>query len=125
MKKVHNPNGLPPTYSDGIEVAAGGRMLFTAGQVAFREDKSIPEGIVEQTRQTFANLESVLKAGGMGLGNIVKLTIFLTNPDDFSEFSKTRISIMGDNKPASTLVYISGLIKPELLVEIEAIAVAP
>ncbi len=50
MKKVYNPNGGAPTYSEGIEVAAGGRMLFTAGTVAFREDKSVPEGIVEQTQ---------------------------------------------------------------------------
>ncbi len=61
----------------------------------------------------------------MGLEDIVKLTIFMTNPDDFAEFSKTRIGIMGDNKPASTLVFISQLVMPELLVEIEAVAIAP
>ncbi|QIB65780.1 RidA family protein [Kineobactrum salinum] len=125
MKTFHNPNGLPPTYSDGIEVSSGGKTLYTAGQVAYRHDKSIPEGIEAQTLQTYTNLEAVLKSAGMNLDNIVKQTIFLTDPDDFTGFAKTRTGIMGDRKPASTLVYVKQLIQPELLIEIEVIAASP
>jgi 2-iminobutanoate/2-iminopropanoate deaminase len=124
MAKLHNPNGVPPTYSDGVEVASGGRTLYIAGQVGFAADKSVPTGIAEQTRLLFKNLEAVLKSADMGLENIVKMTVFIVEPSDFDEFRSVRTQIMGANRPASTLVYVKQLIVPELLVEIEAIAIA-
>ncbi|MGE5146408.1 MAG: RidA family protein [Candidatus Eiseniibacteriota bacterium] len=127
MTKIHNPAALgsPPTYSNGIEVPSTARTLYIAGQVGWDKDyKAVPGGIVEQTRAAFANLHAVLKSAGMDYGNIVKTTVFLVNPDDFPAFGKTRSEILGAVKPASTLVFIKQLIKPELLVEVEAVAVA-
>lgn len=126
MTTVHNPPalGVPPSYSHGIEVAAGARTLYTAGQVGWDANGKIEQGIAAQTKQAFANLRTILQDAGMDYANIVKTTIFMTNPDDYAEYAKTRSSILGDVKPASTLVFINQLVNPELLVEIEAVAVA-
>lgn len=126
MSIIHNPPalGVPPSYSHGIEVAAGARTLYTAGQVGWDVNGNIENGIAAQTKQAFANLRSVLRSAGMDLENIVKTTIYLTNLDDYQEYARVRSEILGTTKPASTLVVIKQLVKPELLVEIEAIAVA-
>jgi 2-iminobutanoate/2-iminopropanoate deaminase len=126
MKKIHNPSALPvpTTYSHGIETPPGARTLYIAGQVGWNKDGSAVTGIVAQTEQAFANLKAILQSAGMSLDNVVKTTVFLVNPSDFPDFAKTRSAILGSAKPASTLVYIKQLIQPELLVEIEAIAVA-
>lgn len=127
MKKIHNPSELatPPTYSHGVEVASGARTLYIAGQVGWtKEGVVVGGGIAEQTKAAFANLQAVLKSAQMDLANVVKTTVFLVDPEDFSGFAKARSEVLGDVKPASTLVFIKQLVRPELLVEIEAIAVA-
>ncbi|HEY0940250.1 MAG TPA: RidA family protein [Steroidobacter sp.] len=125
MKRIHNPNGVPAVYSDGIEIAPGARTLYVAGQVGIAADKTIPDDIGSQTRQLFANLEAVLRSARMSLDDIVKTTVFIVDPADYAEFSRVRTEIMGARVPASTLVYVKQLIWPQLRVEIEAIASAP
>lgn len=126
MTTIHNPPvlGVPPSYSNGIEVRAGARTLYVAGQVGWDSSGTIEDGIAAQTRKAFANMRAVLQSAGMDFGNVVKTTIFLTDPDDYAEYARVRSSILGEVKPASTLVFVKQLVKPELLVEIEAIAVA-
>lgn len=123
---TRNPSELPvpAAYSNGIEVSASARTLYVAGQIAIAADGSVPEGIEAQTRLAFENVGLVLKAAGMDFKDIAKSTIYMTNPDDYPTFGKIRTEILGDTKPASTLVYISGLVRPEFLVEIDVIAVS-
>ena len=61
----------------------------------------------------------------MDLNNIVKTTVYLKDPKDYPEFVRVRSRLLGDTKPASTLIYISGLVTPDLLVELDATAVSP
>jgi enamine deaminase RidA (YjgF/YER057c/UK114 family) len=126
VTKIHNPTalGTPAAYSHGIEVPSSARTLYIAGQIGMKDGKVVAGGIAGQTRQAFENLEAILAAAGMKLSNIVKTTVFLTDPANYGEFGKVRTEMLGATKPASTLVYISGLVMPELLVEVEAIAVA-
>ena len=126
MPKIYNPEsvGTPPTYSHGIEVPSTGRVLYISGQVGMSGGSVVAGGIVEQTRTVFANLKAVLNDAGMDYSNIVKTTSFLTHPADFADFAKTRGEILGDLKPASTLVFISQLVHRDMLVEVEAVAVA-
>lgn len=124
MKTLHDPAGAPASYSDGVEVTAGGRTLYVAGQVGWTADKSIPEGIEAQTRLLFANLEAVLKSARMDFSNLVKTTVYMVNPADFPAFGTVRSGVLGNVRPASTLVYVKQLVMPELLVEVEAIAVS-
>jgi enamine deaminase RidA (YjgF/YER057c/UK114 family) len=126
MAITHNPPelGMPPSYSNGIEVRSGARTLYIAGQVGWDAAGKIEQGIAAQTERAFANMRTVLRSAGMDLANIVKTTIYMTNLDDYPEYARVRSGILGDVKPASTLVVIKQLVKPELLVEIEATAVA-
>jgi len=123
---IHNPPalGVPSTYSNGIEVGPGARTLYIAGQVGLDASGNIGDGIAGQTRQAFANMRAVLESAGMGLANVVRTTIYMTDAGDYPEYASVRSEILGNSKPASTLVIIKQLLKPELLVEIEAIAVA-
>ncbi len=126
MVKIYNPVQLsaPTSYSHAIEAPAGSRTLYIAGQAGWNsKEGTSPPGIVAQTTQAFENLRAILNEAGMDFENIVKTTVFLVHPDDFSEFTRIRSSILGAHKPASTLVFIKQLIEPNLLVEIEAVAV--
>lgn len=126
MTKIHNPAalGTPAAYSHGVEASSSARTLYVAGQIGLKDGKVVEGGIEAQTRAAFENVQAILQEAGMEFSNVVKTTVFLTNPDDYATFGKVRTEMLGSTKPASTLVYISGLVIPELLVEVEAIAVA-
>ena len=125
MITIRNPKDrpAPEAYHHGVEVSGNNRTLYIAGQIGMLPDGTIPEGIEAQTRALYANLKAVLAEAGMDFSNIVKTTIFLTDPKNRPAFSAARTEATGGIKSASTLVYITGLFLPELLVEVEAIAV--
>jgi enamine deaminase RidA (YjgF/YER057c/UK114 family) len=125
MLKAHNPRSIAApigTYSHGIEVPPNARWLHVAGQVAVRPDGSVPATIVEQTEVVWQNILAVLADAGMGIGDVVKITSFLTRFDNFQTFAQVRARFLGSHRPASTLLVISSLARPEFLVEVEAIA---
>jgi reactive intermediate/imine deaminase len=103
-----------------------GDMLYVSGQAAISpEGEVVGEGDFDrQAEQTFANLERVLKAGGSSLENVVKVTIFLTDMGNFGKIVELRGKYFTAPYPADTIVEISSLALPELMIEIEAIAVA-
>lgn len=125
MIKIHNPKELPdpPTYSHGIEVPATLRTVYVAGQVGVDVSGKAPAGITAQSELAWKAVRAVLLSAGMDLKNVVKTTIYLTSPADYPEFVKVRSAMLGDTKPASTLVYVSGLARPEWIVEVDATAV--
>jgi 2-iminobutanoate/2-iminopropanoate deaminase len=108
-------------YSDAVR---SGNLLFLSGCVALDRDGSLVGAgdVVAQTRQVFANIGEVLAAAGAGFADVVKLTIYLTDIADRVHMSPIRREFFGDWKPASTLVAVSALALPELLVEVEAVA---
>jgi 2-iminobutanoate/2-iminopropanoate deaminase len=125
MLKAHNPRSIAApigTYSHGIEVPPNARWLHVAGQVAVRLDGSVPATIEEQTEVVWQNILAVLADAGMGIGDVVKITSFLTRFDNFQRFAQVRAKFLGSHRPASTLLVISSLARPEFLVEVEAIA---
>lgn len=127
MIKIHNPKELPapPTYSHGIEVPGSLRTVYVAGQVGVDVSGKAPAGIAAQTELAWNAVRAVLLSAGMDLKNVVKTTVYLTNAADYPEFVKVRTAMLGDTKPASTLVYVSGLVRPEWIVEVDATAVGP
>ena len=127
MPIVRNPKHLPvpEAYHHAVEVPAGHRTLYVSGQIGTAPDGSIPDGIEAQARLVYANMKAVLDEAGMTFADVVKQTVFLTDPAHHSGFAAVRTEVFGGHKTASTLVYISGLVRPELLVEVEAVAVAP
>ena len=111
-------------YAQGVEVQ-GGRTLFIAGQVSIdAEGQLVGAGDIRaQARQVFRNIKAILEEAGGGMGDIVKLTTFLTSMDDYAGFVEVRSEFIPAPYPAATLVAVASLVRPEWLVEVEAIAV--
>jgi len=127
MLTPRNPMDVrPPTslISQGIEVAAGARWLYISGQIAVRPDGTAIEGTEAQMEDVWEKILRVLESAGMGYQNLVKISVFLTREEDILMFRKVRDRVLGGSKPAATLLIVKGLARPDLLVEIEAIAAA-
>ena len=112
-------------YSHGAEVEAGSKLLYMAGQVGRRGvGGDILPDFESQVRQTYANIEEVLKAADMDLTNLVKLTTYITDRKYLEAMREIRLEILGDHKPAHTLVIAAGLAFEEYLIEVECVAAA-
>lgn len=125
MHKLHKPDTAPPpfsNYSPGVEVAPGARWYFISGQVGADLDGNIIEGEEAQHEQTWRNVMALLESAGMGAGDIVRINAYVTRTSGVPIYREVRDRFMGDNRPASTLLIISGLASPEMLVEIEVVA---
>jgi reactive intermediate/imine deaminase len=121
------PEGLtkPAAYSHVVKV---GNLLFIAGQVAFdAEGKLVGENDMKaQVRQVLENLKTALASQKADFSNVVKINTYTTDVEAFlASSSEVRAEYFKGNLPASTLVQISKLARPGLLVEIEAIAAVP
>jgi reactive intermediate/imine deaminase len=112
------PAAIGP-YSQAVKV---GNTVFLSGQIPLvPETMEIVEGgIEEQTHQVFANLIAVTKAAGGGLENLAKLTIFLTDLNDFAVVNKIMATYFSEPYPARATIEVSALPKG-VTVEIEAI----
>ena len=118
-KTVHAPVGA---YSHAIEVPPGARWLFISGQVAVTPDGKIPEGFAEQCQLAWSNLFNVLKSGGMDRQDLVKLTVFMVRESDLPAFREIRDRFLEGWHPATTLIFVRALARPQWLIEIEGIA---
>ena len=109
-----------PALSPGIQV---GETLYVSGHVAVdASGKVVGEGDCEaQTRQVMANIQAVVKAAGGSMDNVVKITCFLTDVANYPAYSKVRAETFTSVPPASSTVIVAGLVRPELLVEVEAV----
>jgi len=125
MLKVHVLDELHHHRSNvahGVEVPAGARLLFTNGQVGTKPDGSTPEATAEQVEVIFERLKAVLKAADMTLNDIVRFDVYVTDRADIDPFAEVRDRVMGDHKPGATLLVVNGLARPQLKIEIEAVA---
>jgi 2-iminobutanoate/2-iminopropanoate deaminase len=124
-RDLNAPDAPAPVaaYTQAIEVSGGSRTLYISGQVGQRMDGTIPDEIAEQSRLAWQNLEAPLKAAGMTLDNLVKVTTILPNHGDVAAAREARSKALGDRKPASTLI-VGGLADPAWKIEIEGVAVA-
>jgi len=123
-----NPTTLskPTGYTHVVEVNRG-RTIYIAGQVAFDASGSLvgKGDFAAQTRQVMENLKAALTAAGATFDNVVKVNTYVTDMSQLPKLREIRASYFGTNPPASTLVQVVGLALPDLMIEIEAIAVVP
>ena len=125
MKRISTekaPKAIGP-YSQAIE---SGGFLFTAGQIALDPAtmKIVAGGIEEQTARVFENLAAVLAEAGLGFGDVVKTTVFLTTMASFQPMNAIYAARFGDHRPARSTVAVAEL-PAGALVEIDLIARKP
>ena len=112
-------------YSHGIAVPADHRLVFTAGQLGIGPDERIPEDSEAQADLCFANLAAILAEDGMTLSNIVRLSVYVTAREHMQGYRQSRDRHFPGTPPATTLLMVAGLVRPEFVIEIEAVAAAP
>jgi reactive intermediate/imine deaminase len=102
-----------------------GDLVFVSGTVAWGPDGKLVGGrdVYAQAKQTLANIEGYLREAGASLKDVVRTRIYLTDMGRWQEVARAHREAFGDVRPASSLLEISRLAEPEMLVEIEAVAV--
>ncbi|WEO94369.1 RidA family protein [Streptomyces sp. FXJ1.172] len=126
--RIPAPDGVAPAAQYSHVVAASGRLVAVSGQLPLDEDgKLVGAGDpAAQARQVFENLKRCLAAAGAGFEHVVKLTYFMTDTAHLPAVRAARAAHIPDDRlPASSAVRVAGLVAPEFLMEIEALAVAP
>jgi 2-iminobutanoate/2-iminopropanoate deaminase len=111
-------------YSQAV-VTEGGKTVWLAGQVAIEDavGKSLAGDFDGQVREVFSRLGKTLQEAGGALADMVTMTVFITDARYGDRFTELRKEIFGDNFPASALITIAALARPEMLVEVQGIAV--
>ena len=110
-------------YAQAVEVTGAQRLLFISGQIPVDRDGATPAAFRSQCRLAWANVEAQLAAAGMGLDNLVKVTIFLADRAHAMENREVRQAVLGERKVAMTVI-ITGIFDAAWLLEIEAVAAA-
>ena len=128
-RRVIRSSSLPApmrkgAYSSGVEAPAG-RTIYVSGQVSLdAEGNVVGEGDIGlQTETVLEHVKTVVEGAGGGMEDIVKVTVFITNMRLYDEIHEVRRRYFEEPYPASSMVEVSALIDPRLLIEIEAVAV--
>jgi enamine deaminase RidA (YjgF/YER057c/UK114 family) len=126
MRTALNPSSVAasPFYAQGIEVTNPTRTIYVSGQVGMDAAGSVPDGVGAQAVLAVANVHAVLAEAGLAPDAIVKVTIFLTDPAHVGPFMEAAASSLPVDPPATTMLVVQALTSPQLLVEVEAVAVA-
>ena len=111
-------------YTDAVRA---GDLLFVSGCVPVDGEGRLVGGddVVAQARQVFANVGSILEAGGATFADVVKVTVYVTDIADRVRINPVRQELFGDARPASTLVEVSALAIPGAKLEVDAVALVP
>jgi reactive intermediate/imine deaminase len=128
VKRTNPPALSAPTgYTHVVEVSGPNRTIYISGQIAFDKDgKVVGAGDMKaQAEQVFKNLETALTAAGAKFSDVVKMNSYITDMSKVQAVRDVRARYFKDATPASTFVEVKGLVRPELLLEIEVIAVVP
>jgi 2-iminobutanoate/2-iminopropanoate deaminase len=127
VKRTNPPALSAPTgYTHVVEVTGPNRTIYISGQIAFDKDGKIvgaPGDMKAQAEQVFKNLETALTAAGAKFSDVVKMNSYITDMSKVQAVRDVRARYFKDATPASTFVEVKGLVRPELLLEIEVVAV--
>jgi enamine deaminase RidA (YjgF/YER057c/UK114 family) len=119
-----SPDDLPPPngYSHVVALPPG-RLVWTSGQVPIDAEGNLADGWEEQTRTAFENVGRALRAAGAGWPDVVKLTIFVVGVSELATIRSVRDEFVNTaSPPTSSLVQVAGLFRPDVLIEVEAVA---
>jgi len=107
------------TYSDAVEAPANARWLISAGTPGLALDGTVPADITGQAEIAWTHIVAILEKAGMTVGDIVKVTQYLLHAADIPPYAKVRAKFLGSARPASMLLIVPALVRPEFLLEIE------
>ncbi len=121
-KEIISTENAPPAigpYSQAVKV---GNLLFTSGQGGFdpKTKQVMNSSIEEETRRTLMNIRGIVEAAGGKMENAVKMTVFMTDINNYAKINKVYEEFFGEAKPARSAVEVSNL-PAGLNVEIEGI----
>jgi 2-iminobutanoate/2-iminopropanoate deaminase len=111
-------------YSEAV-ITEGGKSIWLAGQTATIDDngRSLASDFDGQVRQLFKNLDRTLQRAGGSLGDMVQMTVFITDVRNGDRLTQIRREVFGDNFPGSALITITALAVPDAKIEIQGYAV--
>lgn len=123
-RKLNAPLGV---FSQATKIEAQGSLVFVSGLTSRDPDGNVVGvgDVKKQTETILENMQTILKDGGGSLDDVTKVTVYIRNMKDFDAIHEVRRRYFKPPLPASTMVEVSMLVSPELLIEIEAIAVIP
>lgn len=114
----------PPAarYSHAVMSVGAQRLLHTSGVVPVAPDGTVPTGLVDQAQVVWANLQAILEAAEMTVGDVVSITTYAVQGEDLGTVMTARDEAMAGHRPASTLVVVPALARPEWRLEISLVA---
>lgn len=123
MKEIIHTDDAPAAVGAYSQATTTDELVFTAGQIPLTPDGDllVNAPVADQTEQALANIDAVLREAGAGLGDVLKVTVFLDDIDDFDEMNETYADFFDDEPPARSAVGVDALPKG-VAVEIEAVA---
>ena len=124
-RTIPPPLSKPTGYTHVVEVTGPAKTVYVAGQIAFDKDgKIVGAGDMKaQAEQVFKNLQTALETAGATFSDVVKMNTYITDMGKAPVVREVRARYFGDTAPASTLVQVVHLARPELMLEVEVIAV--
>jgi reactive intermediate/imine deaminase len=126
VKRTNPPTLSTPTgYTHVVEVTGPAKTIYIAGQIAFDKEGKVvgPGDMAAQAEQVFKNLQAALETAGAKFSDVVKMNTYVTDMSKAPAVREVRARYFGQTVPASTLVQVAALARPELMLEIEVIAV--
>lgn len=125
LTPINAPDAPQPLggYVQAMEVSGASRILFVSGQIPADVDGSVPDDFEDQARLAWGNVLAQLAAAGMGLDNLVKVTIFLSDRKYIDGYRKVRQEVLQGRQIGLTTI-ITGIFDEKWLLEIEAVAAA-
>ena len=125
-RKTIRPAGISssPALSPGVQV---GEFLFISGNVGQDAEGTLvgPGDCEAQSRQVMNNIRTIAAAAGASMADVVKITCFLTDVNDYAAYGRIRSEFFPTDPPASSTVIVAALVRPEFLVEVEAVVHVP
>ena len=123
MKRTISTDDAPAAVGAYSQATTDGSLVFTAGQLPLTPDGELrdDESVAAQTRQCLENVMAILESEDLDMTNVLKVTIFLDDVDDFDEMNETYAEFFSEEPPARSAVEV-GNVPKGAAVEIEAIA---
>jgi 2-iminobutanoate/2-iminopropanoate deaminase len=123
-KEAIKTDGAPNPTGPFNQAIKFGNLVFTAGQAGRNRETGKMGDIADQARWCIGNLSNILEAAGTSLEHVLKVTVYMRNPEDREAFNKVYVELMPKPLPARTAAFCE-LGNAEMLVEMEVVAAVP